>query len=173
MDNNDTVLSGKRKFVAIGIAAAMTLLSGVVLFSCAGNLDVREAGAGHAISTVLDKTAEGINAPDSGAVNYESAAAEGEESTSAHSEPGNDQSDPSQAGDPKPVNSPSDQANGESSEGNPSSSASAPAHGTSQKRWVEDTECVWVVDKEAWMESVPVYATVDDYCGPIATAFHA
>lgn len=30
-----------------------------------------------------------------------------------------------------------------------------------QKTWVEDTERVWVVDKEAWIESVPIYSTVE------------
>lgn len=31
----------------------------------------------------------------------------------------------------------------------------------SQKKWVEDTERVWVVDREAWTESVPIYSTVE------------
>ncbi len=30
-----------------------------------------------------------------------------------------------------------------------------------QKTWAEDTERIWVVDKEAWTESVPVYGTVE------------
>lgn len=40
-----------------------------------------------------------------------------------------------------------------------SSSNSAPAQ--PQKTWVEETERVWVVDKEAWTESVPIYSTVE------------
>lgn len=40
-----------------------------------------------------------------------------------------------------------------------SSSNSAPAQ--PQKTWVEKTERVWVVDKEAWTESVPIYSTVE------------
>lgn len=40
-----------------------------------------------------------------------------------------------------------------------SSSNSAPTQ--PQKTWVEETERVWVVDKEAWTESVPVYSTVE------------
>lgn len=161
MSDSAAVLLGKRKSMAIGIAAAMMLLLGIVLFSCAGSLDAGEAGAGHAISTVLDETAEGINAPDSGTANNGGAGTESEKSASAHSDFDNGQSEPSQIGNPKPIDSPSDQANGESSEGNPFSSASAPAQGTSQKRWVEDTERVWVVDKEAWTESVPVYGAVE------------
>ena len=40
-----------------------------------------------------------------------------------------------------------------------SSSNSAPAQ--PQKTWVEETERVWVVDKEAWTESIPIYSTVE------------
>lgn len=39
------------------------------------------------------------------------------------------------------------------------SSESAPAQ--SQKTWVEDTKRIWVIDKEAWTESVPVYGIVE------------
>lgn len=39
--------------------------------------------------------------------------------------------------------------------------SSTPAPTQSQKIWVEDTERIWVVDKEAWTESVPVYSTVE------------
>ncbi len=38
---------------------------------------------------------------------------------------------------------------------------SDPAPAQPQKRWVEDTERVWIVDREAWSESVPVYGTVE------------
>lgn len=40
-----------------------------------------------------------------------------------------------------------------------SSSDSAPAQ--PQKTWMEETERVWVVDKEAWTESVPIYGTIE------------
>lgn len=38
---------------------------------------------------------------------------------------------------------------------------SDPAPAQPQKTWVEDIERVWVVDREAWSESVPVYGTVE------------
>ena len=40
-------------------------------------------------------------------------------------------------------------------------SSSNPAPAQSQKKWVEDTERIWVVDKDAWTEEVPVYGTVE------------
>lgn len=46
------------------------------------------------------------------------------------------------------------------SSGNATTS-SDPAPAQPQKTWVEDTERVWVVDREAWSESVPVYGTVE------------
>ncbi len=39
--------------------------------------------------------------------------------------------------------------------------SSDPAPAQPQKTWVEDTERVWVVDRDAWSESVPVYGTVE------------
>ena len=53
MNINDMILNGKRKLATIGIAVAVALLSGAILFSCAGNLSAGETGAGHAVSTVL------------------------------------------------------------------------------------------------------------------------
>ena len=42
-----------------------------------------------------------------------------------------------------------------------------------QRKWVEDTEQVWVVDKAAWTESIPVYSTVEvsicNICGQEVT----
>lgn len=39
--------------------------------------------------------------------------------------------------------------------------STAPPQNTSQKTWVEETERVWVVDKEAWTESAPIYGTIE------------
>lgn len=33
--------------------------------------------------------------------------------------------------------------------------------GESQKTWIEDTERIWVVDRAAWVETVPVYENVE------------
>ena len=47
----------------------------------------------------------------------------------------------------------------------PSSGSEAPSSNLApaqpQKTWVEDTERVWVIDKDAWTENVPVYGTVE------------
>lgn len=39
--------------------------------------------------------------------------------------------------------------------------ASSQASQDKQKRWVEDYEQIWVVDKEAWTENVPVYGMTE------------
>lgn len=54
----------------------------------------------------------------------------------------------------------SDSASQTSTSGRTSPS-SDPTPTQSQKIWVEDTERVWVIDKEAWTESVPVYSTME------------
>ena len=45
------------------------------------------------------------------------------------------------------------------SSGTKSQSASSASQSTPQKKWVEDTQQVWVEDRAAWTESVPVYGT--------------
>ena len=43
----------------------------------------------------------------------------------------------------------------------PKGNSTAPSQSASQKTWVEETERAWVVDREAWTESVPIYSTVE------------
>lgn len=35
--------------------------------------------------------------------------------------------------------------------------STAPSQSTSEKNWVKETERIWVVDKKAWTDSVPIY----------------
>lgn len=52
-------------------------------------------------------------------------------------------------------------------------SSETPVASTPQKRWVEDTEQVWVEDKAAWSEQVPVYGSKEvsicNICGADVT----
>jgi len=41
----------------------------------------------------------------------------------------------------------------------PSPSTSSSSQGSPQRKWVEDTQQVWIEDRAAWTESVPVYGT--------------
>lgn len=43
----------------------------------------------------------------------------------------------------------------------PKGNSTAPSQSASQKTWVEETERAWVVDRETWTESVPIYSTVE------------
>lgn len=55
----------------------------------------------------------------------------------------------------------------------PTTPSNDPTPTQSQKAWVEDTERIWVVDTDAWTESVPVYSTVEvsicNVCGADVT----
>ena len=55
------------------------------------------------------------------------------------------------------------QEGGETSAGAAQESAKPSQHPApeTQKRWVEDTERVWVVDKAAWVEQIPTYAATE------------
>lgn len=65
--------------------------------------------------------------------------------------------------------SPSGGSSASSSSGSSTSSGGSSSSSQSQKKWVEDTSQVWVVDQAAWDEQVPVYGqvghTVCNYCG--------
>lgn len=58
----------------------------------------------------------------------------------------------------------------------PAASSNNPAP-TQEKRWVEDTEQVWVVDSEAWTEQIPIYdsqeRSVCNICGADITGHTA
>lgn len=164
MNINDMILNGKRKLATIGIAVAVALLSGAILFSCAGNLSAGETGAGHAVSTVLDEAAEGINVPDSGNGNSKNVAADIEgnsENAFVDSESAEEQSEYPQARNTVLSNDSNVRTSNGAHEGNSSSSVSAPAQSMPQKKWIENTERVWVVDRAAWTESIPVYKTIE------------
>lgn len=66
------------------------------------------------------------------------------------------------------------------SNGAKSQSASSASQSTPQKKWVENTQQVWVEDRAAWTESVPVYGakevSICNVCGSDitgSTASHA
>lgn len=140
--------------VVIGLA----LVLGIGLVSCSGIASVGEIGANQAVADAAGGVVEDVDLPEAETESI------GQE---AHDDPGTEiaESKPSdeatgydeEASSQGSAEDPQRQGSTVQSKGN----STTPPQNTSQKTWVEDTERVWVVDKEAWTESVPVYGTVE------------
>lgn len=168
--------SDKGKLAAVCTALVIMLALGVALVSCSGDVSAGGIGASRAVADAAGGAVEGIDVPKASESGWIEEDSETQESEAA--EPANDET-VSQEDDGSvdtTAATPGQPASGSShseskSEGN--SNASAPAQSSPQKKWVEDTEQVWVVDKAAWTESIPVYSTVEvsicNICGQDVT----
>ena len=153
-----------RKVVAV-VAALLLAVLVAGLAACSAATLSGEIGAGNAIGEALTGIAgkaDGIELPEQGDVGVEASEAEPQEAEDAEPDSGDAPSGPS----PEPGIADRAQASGGTGDPGGSSQntgsaysagfAQAPAQ---QKKWVEDTEQVWVEDKAAWSEQVPVYGT--------------
>ncbi|MCI2242088.1 hypothetical protein [Adlercreutzia faecimuris] len=149
-------------------AIVATLLLAVLvagLAACSAATFSSEAGAvkavGDAAAGIIDE-ARGIEFPEQGDEDNEASESSPQDAEDAEPDSGDAPSRPS----PEPGIADRAQASGGTGDPGGSSqntgsaysagSAQAPAQ---QKKWVEDTEQVWVEDKAAWSEQVPVYGT--------------
>lgn len=164
MKISELTRSDKGKLAAVCAALAVMLVLGVALVSCSGDVSAGGIGASRAVAGVADGALEGIDAPEaveadeaeegSSAQQAEAIEASEDETTSNEDD---DSADLAVAASEQPV---SDSSRTESkSRSKPD--VSAPAQSAPQRKWVEDTEQVWIVDKAAWTESIPIYSTVE------------
>lgn len=140
--------------VVIGLA----LVLGIGLVSCSGIASVREIGANQAVADAAGGVVEDVGLPEA---ETELISQEMDDGT----------------GTEKAENIPSDEAAGhgeaalsqgsaedsqrQSSTSESKDNSTTPSQSVPQKKWVEETERVWVVDREAWTESVPIYGTIE------------
>ena len=156
------------------LAAVCAVLA--IMLSCSSDVSAGGIGASRAVADAAGGAVEGIDVPEvteSGETEEDSATQESEAV-----EPANDET-VSQEGDGSvdtTAATPGQPASG-SSQSEPKSeskpNASAPAQSAPQRKWIKDTEQVWVVDKAAWTESIPAYSTVEvsicNICGQNVT----
>lgn len=176
MKISDLTRSDKRKLAAVCAVFAIMLALGVALVSCSADVSAGGIGASRAVADAAGGAVEGIDVPEASESGWTEEDSATQESEAA--EPANDET-ASQEGDGSVdtiAATPGQPASGSSrsesiSESRPN--GSAPAQSAPQRKWVEDTEQVWVVDKAAWTESVPVYSTVEvsicNICGQDVT----
>lgn len=145
-------------FAGLGVLAAMAIviLSGLIV-SCSSQADAGSIGAKEGVVAMMDETdslaasmlededepAEDVPAQDTNGsiVNEEGLAIESARSSDDSSHHGS-------------AGSAFSASTSASSQSAPASSQSAP-----QRKWVEETQKVWVEDRAAWTESIPVYGT--------------
>lgn len=143
-------------------AVIVVFLAGMLTF-CSSQADAGDVGSGKAVGSVLGRASGEIGpinlAGEEGPADAESAETEGQAE-------GADESAPVETAQAAAQDRASE-ASGSGGNSQSSSSASAstpdaPKPSTApapQKRWVEDTQQVWVEDRAAWTESIPAYGT--------------
>ena len=176
MKISDLTRSDKGKLAAVCAVFAIMLALGVALVSCSADVSAGRIGASRAVADVAGGAVEGIDVPEVSEFGETEEDSETQESEA--DEPANDETVSQEDGGSADTTAatPGEPASGSShseskSESRPNTSAHAQS--ASQRKWVEDTEQVWVVDKAAWTESVPVYSTVEvsicNICGQDVT----
>lgn len=174
MKATEIIKDKKRVFAIVGIVILVMLLilaGGIVAFS-SGNAEAGDIGGREAVGLVVGN-ASGIEVPpievkeeQEESVEMEEQAADPAQEAPSDPQAGEQHSAWGRQGDSSAPNAPAQSSGGSSGSksGQAASSSSAP-----QKKWVEDTQQVWVEDKAAWTESVPVYSTkevsVCNVCG--------
>ena len=159
-------LKGKSARKVVVTAATLLLAVLVVgLAACSATTLSNEIGAGKAVGDAaagIIGEARGIELPEQGNEDNEASESNPQEAEDAEPDSGDAPSGPS----PEPGIADRAQASGGTGDpGGPSQntgsaySAGSDQAPAQQKKWVEDTEQVWVEDKAAWSEQVPVYGT--------------
>ena len=150
---------GKKGKLAITCAViGLALILGAALVSCSGIASVGEIGADQAVADAAGGVVEDVDLPEAetepiGQEAHDDTGTERAESKPSDEATGHDEEASSQGS----AEDPQRQGSTVRSKGN----STAQPQNTSQKTWVEETERVWVVDREAWTESVPIYGTIE------------
>lgn len=176
MKISDLTRSDKGKLAAVCAVFAIMLALGVALVSCSADVSAGGIGASRAVADAASGAVEGIDVPEASESGWTEEHSETQESEAV--ETANDETVSREDGGSVDTTAatPGQPASGSSHSESKSESrpnGSAPAQSATQRKWVEDTEQVWVVDKAAWSESIPVYSTVEvsicNICGQDVT----
>lgn len=164
------IIKGKKQVFAIAgivIAAILLAFAGGMAAFFSGHAGAGDIGSGNAVGFVMGHAADGIEPPATEEAEAEEEleevvaedqeAAEPVQGEVVEAQAAEQRSDASSGQSGPVASSVPAQSSGGSSDSK--SGHSAPSNPAPQKKWVEDTQRVWVEDKAAWSESVPVYGT--------------
>lgn len=158
MKVKEMVRDSKSKWTIACVVLGLTFAVGITLVSCSDIVSVGGIGANQAVADAAGGVVDDVDLSEAetepiGQKADDETVTEEAESISGDEAAAQGEAAPSQG---SAMNSQRQMSTGESK-----GSSAAPSQNTSQKTWVEETERVWVVDKEAWTESVPIYSTVE------------
>lgn len=158
MKVKEMVRGNKRKWATTCVVLGLVLAVGITLVSCSGIASVGGIGANQAVADAAGSVVDNVDLPEAetepiGQETDDETGTEGAESISGDEATAQGKAAPSQGS--------AEDAEHQRSTGEPKGNSAAPSQNASQKTWEVDTERVWVVDREAWTESVPVYGTVE------------
>lgn len=152
--------SSKKAKAITAIVVAIVAIAAIALsaVSCSKESATGEIDAGKAIARAVENTDDNIEAR-----NHREAASEDTETSNEGEKEQHSDADeapaaeaPQAAKSAEPDNRRSTKPVEDENATSPSSPQPAPEPA---KKWVEDTESVWVEDRAAWTEQVPVYGT--------------
>ncbi len=158
MKVKEMVRDNKVKWAIACVIIGLVFAVGITLVSCSGIASVGGIGANQAVADAAGGVVEDVDLPEAetepiGQEMHDDTGTERAESKPSDEATGHDEEASSQGS----AEDPQRQGSTVRSKGN----STAPPQNTSQKTWVEETERVWVVDREAWTESVPIYGTIE------------
>ena len=147
---------GKPAITCVVIGLALVL--GIGLVFCSGIASVGEIGANQAVADAAGSVVEDVDLPEAetepiGQEMHDDTGTERAESKPSDEATGHDEEASSQGS--------AEDSQRRRSTVEPKGNSTTPSQSTSRKTWVEETERVWVIDREAWTESVPTYSTVE------------
>lgn len=147
------ILAGAGTLAAIGVVITCGLLA-----SCSSQADAGSINAREGVLAVMDEAGSLTKdmTDTEGESGIDDAVPEDAQDADGHvDEPQTQSEQPSSTDSAQGHNG---SASASSTDTGPQTSPST-TQSTPQKKWVEDTQQVWVEDKAAWSESVPVYGT--------------
>lgn len=148
--------NGKLAITCVVIGLALVL--GIGLVSCSGIASVGGIGAIQAVADAADGVVENVDLSEA---ETESIGQEADDETGTEKAESISGDEATAQGKAAPSQGSAEDAQHQRSTGEPKGNSAVPSQSASQKKWVEDTERVWVVDREAWTESIPTYSTVE------------
>lgn len=154
----------KAKLAIACIAIGLALAVGIALASCSSIASVGGTDADRAVADVVGGVAEEVDFSEAKVAGETEAAPIGQETDGGQKDAeAKDAScnDSVDYGDAASLQGSTVDSQRRGATGGSSGNSAPSPQDTVQKTWVEETERVWVVDKEAWTESVPVYSTVE------------
>ena len=154
----ETVRGNKGKWTIVCVVIGLTFAVAISLVSCSGVASVGGVGASQAVA---DAAGSGVDDVDLSEAETELVGQEADDGTEMADVESISNDEATVHGEAASSQGSTEDSQCLRSTGESKRNPASPSLSASQKIWVEDSERVWVIDKEAWTESVPIYGTIE------------